>query len=710
MSKISILLPYKENFSPNYAGAVSLYVKDTTIRSKFKNNITVFGQTNYKKKFNLNYKNIHIHSNAFKSKSKSYVDSFIKLDEKDPSEIIEIHNRPIYLKYMFKNNFRKKIVLYFHNDPLSMMGSENLSDRKFLLNKVSQLIFNSQWSKKRFLEKMGDTAFNSEKLKVIYQSAVKPKVSFKKKKKWITFVGKLNEAKGYDLFGSAILKILTQHKDWSAIVIGDEPREKLIFNHPRLKKLGFINHNKVLSIYSKSSIAVACSRWDEPLGRTSLEACSRGCATVISNRGGLPETITHGLILKSLSYDSVYKSINYLIKNSKKRTELQKLSYKNFHHTHKSAVLEIDSYRQSLLSKTINYSNVVKKRLSIKILHITNFNERHNGRLFFNTGRRINNGFIRLKHSVLDFSDRDIIKNYKGLNDYSGKKSLNAKLIKTVENFKPDLVVLGHADMISNETLDFLKKNYPSTKFAQWFLDRMDSSWENNKYRFLDKVDYMDANFITTAPSALDFINKKNNVFFIPNPSDESFEVLKNYENKSCIFDVFFALSHGVHRGILKRGKYDIREKFITDLISKTPNVKFDIYGINQIQPLWADSFYKSLARSKMGINLSQGDPIKYYSSDRVTQLMGNGLLTFIDEKTFYKNFFSKKEMIFYNNLNHLSEQIIKYTNDEKSRKKIARNGKYKYLKYFNSTLVADYIIKKTFDYSTKKEIFLWEK
>ena len=32
--KISILLPYKENFSANYAGAVSLFVKDTIINSK----------------------------------------------------------------------------------------------------------------------------------------------------------------------------------------------------------------------------------------------------------------------------------------------------------------------------------------------------------------------------------------------------------------------------------------------------------------------------------------------------------------------------------------------------------------------------------------------------------------------------------------------------------------------------------------------------
>ena len=34
--KISILLPYKENFSPVYAGAVSLFVKDTVKISKFR--------------------------------------------------------------------------------------------------------------------------------------------------------------------------------------------------------------------------------------------------------------------------------------------------------------------------------------------------------------------------------------------------------------------------------------------------------------------------------------------------------------------------------------------------------------------------------------------------------------------------------------------------------------------------------------------------
>ena len=49
--KISILLPYKENFSPNYAGAVSLFVNDITKISKYKNKINIYGSTKFQKKF-----------------------------------------------------------------------------------------------------------------------------------------------------------------------------------------------------------------------------------------------------------------------------------------------------------------------------------------------------------------------------------------------------------------------------------------------------------------------------------------------------------------------------------------------------------------------------------------------------------------------------------------------------------------------------------
>ena len=133
----------------------------------------------------------------------------------------------------------------------------------------------------------------------------------------------------------------------------------------------------------------------------------------------------------------------------------------------------------------------------------------------------------------------------------------------------------------------------------------------------------------------------------------------------------FFALSHGVHRGKLKTGKFDDRAIFLKRLLDITNDVKFEIYGLNKIQPIWADHFYKTISNVKMGLNLSRGEPIKYYSSDRITQIIGNGLVTLIDEKTGYRDFFNDKEMVFYKNINDLSEKINKFQETKNYEKKL---------------------------------------
>ena len=63
--KISILLPYKENYSDNYAGAVSLFINDTTKISKFNKNIRIFGSTNFKSILSKNYTNIDLNLRSF---------------------------------------------------------------------------------------------------------------------------------------------------------------------------------------------------------------------------------------------------------------------------------------------------------------------------------------------------------------------------------------------------------------------------------------------------------------------------------------------------------------------------------------------------------------------------------------------------------------------------------------------------------------------
>ena len=141
-----------------------------------------------------------------------------------------------------------------------------------------------------------------QKTSVCYQSTDKVKINFSKKKRLISFVGKLNSAKGYDIFGKTIIQILNKYKNWKALVIGDEPREKLFFKHKNLKIYGYTNHIKVLNKLKVVSISVVCSRWEEPFGRTSLEAASRGCAVIISNKGGLPETTKDAIIFERALY------------------------------------------------------------------------------------------------------------------------------------------------------------------------------------------------------------------------------------------------------------------------------------------------------------------------------------------------------------------------------------------------------------------------
>ena len=111
----------------------------------------------------------------------------------------------------------------------------------------------------------------------------------------------------------------------------------------------------------------------------------------------------------------------------------------------------------------------------------------------------------------------EIFKNItKILNDFKGAKTLNEKLRKTCYNYKPDIIMLGHADLISAEQIMELRDDYPNVKFGQWFLDPLNKNgpdYERNKGRILDKINQLDASFVTTSPSVLNFLPSKTNIF-----------------------------------------------------------------------------------------------------------------------------------------------------------------------------------------------------
>jgi hypothetical protein len=240
-----------------------------------------------------------------------------------------------------------------------------------------------------------------------------------------------------------------------------------------------------------------------------------------------------------------------------------------------------------------------------------------------------------------------------------------------------------------------LRSNNKNLIISQWNEDPLMPGLkfsQKNIENIRPYVKIVDHNFITTHSSVLknQFKNCKFNFFFIPvDKNIECFEVY-NFLPKN---DIFYAMSHGVNRGVLKGGFEDNRIKFLDKLIKKTQNIRHDFRGFGSKQPIWGSDFNKAIINCKMGLNLSRGAPTKYYSSNRIASILGNGLLTFIDKRTQLNDFFSNQEVVFYNNIDDLASKIIFYSKNDKLRKKIAKNGKKKYFKLFNGNKIAKHIV-----------------
>ena len=111
--------------------------------------------------------------------------------------------------------------------------------------------------------------------------------------------------------------------------------------------------------------------------------------------------------------------------------------------------------------------------------------------------------------------------------------------------------------------------------------------------------------------------------------------------------------------------------------MEKGVGINFHILGLNNDKPKWNYDFYKEMMICKMSLNLSRGKPLKYASSNRIASYVGNGILTFVNEKVKFQELFNKDEMVFYKNeedlilkINDLKRDIIKINKISKKRKR----------------------------------------
>ncbi len=338
----------------------------------------------------------------------------------------------------------------------------------------------------------------------------------------------------------------------------------------------------------------------------------------------------------------------------------------------------------------------------MRILHVGNGNQVHRGERYYDQTRKITNGLIRNGHDVFFISDRDVSRH---ANPFGSRKlgvgSTNRYFLDVCRHYMPEMVVLGHADIISNESIRKAQQLLPRTRWAQWNVDAVFNPHTVNQINH--KAPLMHANFITTAGPALKRFSHPGSVAcYIPNIADASIEHTRSFERTDQPNDVFWAL-----RGT--RGSYPGDPRIEIPLyLEKHPAIRIDYRGMQGKPMLFNASYFEAVANCKMGINISstraRGQPedapaeeIYLYSSDRLSHYMGCGLLVFTTQENRFQDMFREdEELVFFASKEELVEKILHYKANDAERRRIAENGWRKYHRCFNERLVTKYMVETT--------------
>jgi len=325
----------------------------------------------------------------------------------------------------------------------------------------------------------------------------------------------------------------------------------------------------------------------------------------------------------------------------------------------------------------------------MKIIHVGVFNQMKNGDTFYSSTYKMHNGFARNGHYIYPFSYRDIAR-CSGIfkSKKWGNKSMNKKLIETCATIQPELLLLGHAESVTIDTLKAIKNRVPKIKIAMWFVDAL---WnERNIININSKLPMLDALFVTTGGGLLkQFKTKNNKVAFFPNMTDDSMDIYRNFESINLPIDFIFC---GTDKGD------QFRREFVYDISTKLQSLRTSFPGSINNPSIYGSDYLTKLSQCKMGLNYSRQNNVYLCSSNRIAQLTGNGILTFTPRIPGFETLYSDDEVVYFDTIDELIGKINYYHNHPKEADEIAKRGWEKAQTLYSSSRVTQFMIETIFD------------
>jgi glycosyltransferase involved in cell wall biosynthesis len=335
--EIATVLPPSEHFTPGAAGALALFAYEAARDSAYKDHITVYGRSNEKTRpfSGVRYRGIEPSMELLFGRNGGYARALAHYLKERPTGLIEVHNRVQIFNILAKAFPNLPMAMHFHNDPLTIKGSQTPKQRWELLARADAIYCCSEFIRRRFLT--GLEAGRTDHVHVVYHGI--DAIKHSKKESVILYVGRLIEEKGALELAQAAQILLPHFPNWKIAFVGAtrhggqnaSPYARAVIDalKPLGKQavmMGHQPHEKTLRLYAKAAIAVVPSTWNEPLGRTAIEAMAAGCALVTSGHGGLAEIAGDaGVIVDPVTPEGLALALQGLIEDPETLRHIQQM-------------------------------------------------------------------------------------------------------------------------------------------------------------------------------------------------------------------------------------------------------------------------------------------------------------------------------------------------------------------------------------------------
>ncbi|MEC1520434.1 glycosyltransferase family 4 protein [Neobacillus niacini] len=350
--KIAIITPGVYPIPGNKSSSVELVVQKTSNLLQKDVDVIIFGKKTKNQSFIERQGNITYY--RFQFNNKTYIPEVIEQLQQDKPDIIQIENRPRFVKIIRKAIPDAKIILFLHS--VTFISPPYMKDHLLInyLNQTNAIVVNSQFLRNYLIEKTNGNAnkiyvnhlgVNTDQFKPKWQLDSTTKLDILRKKlgisnnKVLLYVGRLVEIKGVHHILEAMPDLIKADPSIRLIIAGSPTEQKTYSDYLRnlaedvkdhVVFTSFIPNDKVQELFQISDLLVVPSAQNEAFGLVNLEAMSTGTPVIATKSGGMPEIIDHGitglLIDPSNVREELTKHIINLLSNPRKIQQMGKES------------------------------------------------------------------------------------------------------------------------------------------------------------------------------------------------------------------------------------------------------------------------------------------------------------------------------------------------------------------------------------------------